>query len=157
VGAAAAAAHASALQTFNKVDVARHEFALEWMADFETFATGGPFHSAGGCSWVGLFRHLHSQLTAPDRKCDLCSASDSTLHAAGASIEQVSCGASLRKQRECMVGWLAEDPADVIDDGFVYVSNHLFTKKMIMLSSPAAAVTVPVLVWPSLLPCSVGV
>jgi hypothetical protein len=28
------------LQTFNKIDVSRHEFALEWMADFDTFAAG---------------------------------------------------------------------------------------------------------------------
>ena len=25
-------------QVFNKVDVVRHEFALEWMADFETYS-----------------------------------------------------------------------------------------------------------------------
>jgi hypothetical protein len=28
------------LQTFNKVDVSRYQFALDWMADFETFAQG---------------------------------------------------------------------------------------------------------------------
>jgi hypothetical protein len=28
------------LQTFNKVDVSRHQFALDWMNDFETFAQG---------------------------------------------------------------------------------------------------------------------
>lgn len=33
------------LLVFNKVDVARHEFALDWMADFENF------HKVGG--WVG--------------------------------------------------------------------------------------------------------
>lgn len=27
------------LQTFNKIDVSRHEFALEWMSDFESYAT----------------------------------------------------------------------------------------------------------------------
>lgn len=27
-------------QTFNKVDVSRHQFALDWMNDFETFAQG---------------------------------------------------------------------------------------------------------------------
>lgn len=28
------------LQTFNKIDVARHQFVLDWMNDFETFAQG---------------------------------------------------------------------------------------------------------------------
>jgi hypothetical protein len=28
------------LQTFNKIDVSRHQFALDWMNDFETFAQG---------------------------------------------------------------------------------------------------------------------
>jgi hypothetical protein len=29
----------STLQAFNKVDVARHQFALEWMSDFEVYST----------------------------------------------------------------------------------------------------------------------
>lgn len=40
IAAAAAAALPVLLQTFNKIDVSRHQFALDWMNDFETFATG---------------------------------------------------------------------------------------------------------------------
>jgi hypothetical protein len=32
--------HCCLLQTFNKTDVSRHQFALDWMNDFETFAQG---------------------------------------------------------------------------------------------------------------------
>ena len=45
------------LLVFNKVDVARHEFALDWMADFDNFHQVRVMARWGGvlagCAWCG--------------------------------------------------------------------------------------------------------